>query len=141
MAAGDDGSAAPVAAPASFVAKHAVLSGAVLQAVVGCFRAPGRQDVVLGRGVSLELLTQRADGSLEVTQRARSACWQALTLKDTLAQSVWEQPVFDTVVDLCVLPWSGADTSAHVRRPASRVLFVCVRAHSCRTSQIGRAHV
>jgi hypothetical protein len=56
----------PAAAPC-FIAKHAVVSGAVLQVVAGCFRAPGQRELVLGRVVSLELLLQRADGSLEVT--------------------------------------------------------------------------
>ena len=59
----------PAAAPC-FIAKHAVLSGAVLQVATGCFRAPGQRELVLGKVVSLELLTQRADGSLEVTLSA-----------------------------------------------------------------------
>ena len=128
MATGDE-HAAPVAAPPSFIAKHAVLSGAVLQVAVGCFRAPGKQEVVLGRGVSLELLSQRADASLEVTPRAPGQRLLAvLTPPRTRAQSVLEQPVFDTILDLCLLPWSGADASAHVRRP-----FACHAGFSARS--------
>ena len=109
------------AAPPSFIAKHAVLSGAALQVAPGCFRAPGQRELVLGRVVSLELLTQRADGSLEVTLGAlRNRRRVALTQPRTRAQSVWEQPVFDTILDLTVLPWSGAEASAHVRRRSAR---------------------
>ena len=120
MSAGEDVVLEPAAAP-SFIAKHAVLSGAALQVAPGCFRAPGQRELVLGRVVSLELLTQRADGSLEVKPGAlRIRRRVALTQPHARAQSVWEQPVFDTILDLCVLPWSGADASAHVRRRAAR---------------------
>ena len=128
MPAADDG-AAPATAARSFIAKHAVLSGAALQVVVGCFRAPGRREVVLGRDVSLELVAQRADGSLEVTLRALGQRRRVgLTQLRTRAQSVLEQPVFDTILDVCLVPWSGADASAHVRRPYA--LNACVPARS-----------
>ena len=125
MAAGEDCAAA---ASPGFIAKHAVLSGAVLQVAVGCFRAPGRREVVLGRGVSLELLAQRSDGSLEVTLRALELRIRVgLTRLHTHEQSVLEQPVFDTILDLCLLPWSAdADASAHVRR-LSACDVVCAR--------------
>ena len=119
MSAGEDVSE-PAAAPC-FIAKHAVLSGAILQVATGCFRAPGRRELVLGRVVSLELLRQRADGSLEVTL---SALWNpgraVLTQPRARTQSVWEQPVFDTILSLSILPWSGGAASTHVRRRSAR---------------------
>ena len=49
----------------------------------------------------------------------------------SLAQSVSEQPLFDTILDLRLLPWSGADVvSAHVRR-SPRVTPTFLRAHVC----------
>ena len=124
MSAGEDVILVPAAAP-SFIAKHAVLSGAALQAAPGCFRAPGQRELVLGRVVSLELLAQRADGSLEVILGALRNCRRvALTRPRARAQSVWEQPAFDTILDLTVLPWSGAEASAHVRRRTSRTPVV-----------------
>lgn len=53
------------ALPPLFVARHTLLSGAVLRACVGCFRAPGVTDVVLCRELSLELLSLQPDGMLQ----------------------------------------------------------------------------
>jgi hypothetical protein len=62
--------------PPAYVARHAIYSGVVTHAVVGCFRVPGVSDVVLSRDVTLELLRCAPDGTLQVRQAdgARRGC-------------------------------------------------------------------
>jgi hypothetical protein len=57
--------------PPAYVARHAVYSGVVKHAVVGCFRAPGVSDVVLNREVALELLSCESPDSTLQVRRAR----------------------------------------------------------------------
>ena len=76
-------------APACFLARTAVHSSSVVQAVTGSFRRPGTEDVVLCKQTALELLYVTADGSLE---------------------SVFEQSTFGSVVRLGVLPSDAAST-------------------------------
>lgn len=76
-------------APACFLARTAVHSSSVVQAVTGSFRRPGTEDVVLCKQTALELLCLTADGSLE---------------------SVFEQSTFGSVVRLGVLPSDAAST-------------------------------
>ena len=76
-------------APACFLAKTAVHSSSVVQAVTGSFSRPGTEDVVLCKETVLELLCITADGSLE---------------------SVCEQSTFGSVASMGVLPSGTAYT-------------------------------
>lgn len=71
---------------AFYLAKTVLRGSVVLQAVCGHFRSPSSYDVVFGKESSIELVIIDQDG---------------------IVQSISEQPVFGTIKDLAVLPWSG----------------------------------
>ena len=104
-----NGDEAAAAAPLHWFAHHVVPSVAVAGAVSGCFRVPGRVDVVVNHERWLELVESVPGGPHGA--RLRSSSWT---------------PVFGGVAHLACLPWSarrpgrcgGAET--HVRCHAGR---------------------